>query len=696
MQRLLFLSTVGALLLPAAHGPGAYAAELRAGAAAVDITPHRFPVIVNGYFRERTASVAHDRLKSRALVLDDGNTRIAIVVVDSLMLPRALLDRVKEAASAQSGTPTSRILIAATHTHSAPSAMACLGSREDPRYVRFLEPRIVASIVEASRRLEPARLGWAVVEVPELNHCRRWILRPDRIGTDPFGQRTVRANMHPGYRSPNHIGPSGPADHQMTLLSIQARDGRPIAVLANLAFHYFGRPPVSGDVCGQFGPRLAEKLRAVGLEPPFVGMLSQGTSGDSMWMDYSQPGPAFDFGTYLSAVVEAAARAYQSITYRDAVSLAMAETTLRLRRRTPDERRWAWAQEVLKKLGERPPRSMAEIYAREAHYLRQEPERELKLQAIRIGNMGITAIPNEVYGITGIKIKLRSPLQPTMNIELANGAEGYIPPPEQHRLGGYTTWPARTAGLEVQAEPRVVETLLRLLEQVSGKPRRAWREPDCPYARNVMKRSPLAYFRLGELSGPVAHDMTGRHNGTIEGNVAYYLPGPDRPDLKGGPWGNRGIQFVGGRIVVPLDRLPTSYTLDFWFWNGLPSDVRPVTAYLISVGDPKDPTVEGLHLGIGGTHEDVPPGRLFVYSGDRSRKILVGKTSLELRRWYHVRLVRTRELVQVYLEEARKPELQGKLPSLPAAQDVALVLGSRCDGFAPLEGRLDEVAIFAP
>src|SRR5690606_1445637 len=72
-----------------------------------------------------------------------------------------------------------------------------------------------------------------------------------------------------------------------------------------------------------------------------------------------------------------------------------------------------------------------------------------------------------------LKLKAQSPLQPLMNLELAGGAEGYIPPPEQHYLGGYTTWPARTAGLEVDAEPRIVETLLSLLEQVAGAKRRA-------------------------------------------------------------------------------------------------------------------------------------------------------------------------------------------------------------------------------
>jgi hypothetical protein len=91
----------------------------------------------------------------------------------------------------------------------------------------------------------------------------------------------------------------------------------------------------------------------------------------------------------------------------------------------------------------------------------------LVLQALRIGELGVAAIPNEVFAITGLKLKAQSPIQPLMNLELANGAEGYIPPPEQHYLGGYTTWPARTAGLEVDAEPKIVNALLDLLEELS-------------------------------------------------------------------------------------------------------------------------------------------------------------------------------------------------------------------------------------
>ncbi len=114
--------------------------------------------------------------------------------------------------------PADRILIAATHTHSAPSAMPCLGSREDPGYRQYLPDQIVRSIVLANQQLQPARLGWAVIKDDVHNHCRRWVFRADRLMEDPFGNRSVRAHMHPGHQSPNHIGPSGPADTDLTIL----------------------------------------------------------------------------------------------------------------------------------------------------------------------------------------------------------------------------------------------------------------------------------------------------------------------------------------------------------------------------------------------------------------------------------------------------------------------------------------------
>src|SRR5207248_1204481 len=134
------------------------------------------------------------------------------------------------------------------------------------------------------------------------------------------------------------------------------------------------------------------------------------------------------------------------------------------------------------------------------------PTRELKLQALRVGDLGVAAIPNEVFALTGLKIKGRSPLRTTFTIELANGAEGYIPPPEQHVLGGYTTWPARTAALEETAEPKIAQAITKLLEEVSGQKRKKPREPQGPYAQAILAAKPAAYWRMDEFAAPQCFD----------------------------------------------------------------------------------------------------------------------------------------------------------------------------------------------
>ena len=143
----------------------------RAGAHAVDISPTGFPVRVNAMFTERSADKVADPLFAKALALDDGTTRLVMCVVDTCMIPRDLIDRAKADASKATGIPTERMLVSATHTHSAPSAMGCLGSRVDPRYAAFLPGRITAAIVGAVKRLAPARIGWAQADDWEIGRA---------------------------------------------------------------------------------------------------------------------------------------------------------------------------------------------------------------------------------------------------------------------------------------------------------------------------------------------------------------------------------------------------------------------------------------------------------------------------------------------------------------------------------------------
>ncbi len=94
MKRILH-SILALCLAALAYPPLAPAQDkvFRAGAAAVDIAPERFPVIVNGQVLAARASKLIDPIRAKALVLDDGSTRLAIVVVDSCMMPRELIDR---------------------------------------------------------------------------------------------------------------------------------------------------------------------------------------------------------------------------------------------------------------------------------------------------------------------------------------------------------------------------------------------------------------------------------------------------------------------------------------------------------------------------------------------------------------------------------------------------------------------------
>ncbi len=680
----------GETVRPAAAEPKVF----RAGAAAVDISPQHFPVTVSGGFLVRYANRTLDPLHARALVLDDGTGKVAIVVVDTLMMSRELIDQAKQRAAKSTGIAADRMLVCATPTHSAPSVMGALGTDVDGPYPKLLVGRIVEVIELATKGLVPAKIGWTVADAPEQTNCRQWIKRPDRIDADPFGERTVRSMMHPGYQNPDYIGPAGPKDPGLTVLAVQSPDGRPVALLANYSMHYFGAEPVSADYFGRFCVEVGRRIGAEKTNGKFVAIMSQGTAGDLHWMDYSQPQKKIDIDAYSAQLAQIACQAYQKICYREWVPLAMAQRKLTLARRTPDEKRLAWARQVIEKMKDRNrPTNIPEVYAFEQVALHDEPKRELILQAVRIGDLGIAAIPNEVFGITGLKIKAQSPLEPTFNVELANGADGYIPPPEQHKLGGYTTWPARTAGLEVGAEPKIVETVLQLLEQVSGKPRRAVLAPGGTYQAAVLQSKPVAYWGFDEFAGPKAVDASGHnHQGMYEDGVVFYLDGVNRSGLAAAGRTNHAAHFAGGRMKACVPGLGSTYSVEFWFWNGIPSNIRPVTGYLFSRGKDGAAGTPGDHLGIGGTN--TATGKLMFFNGDLRNELLIGKTDIALRTWNHVALVREGKRASVYLNFNKEPEIIGEIAPGCEPTESQIFLGGRSDNFADFEGKLDEVAVY--
>ncbi len=702
IQRRQFLQTSSGILL---SGPMALAASrantdgessLLAGAAEVDISPPKLPVLASGGFLERMGTELRDPLFVRGLVLDDGRMRLAIVVVDTLMMTREMLDAVKEKAAAATGIPAENMLISATHTHTAPSVMGALGTGVDEDYAAFLPGKIVECIEKAAGAMEPARVGSNSVIDTEDTNCRVWFRRPDRVGEDPFGEKTIRAMMHPGYQNPDYLGPCGPKDPELSVLSVVRADGSPLAILANYSMHYFGTAPVSADYFGLFAKIVSQDLSKQGGSKPCIAMMSHGTSGDQHWMDYSQPRKSIDMATYARRVADRAIEVVRKTSYREQVSLNAVETTLTIPRRLPDQERQAWANGLVQAMGERvKPANRPEVYAKEQMHILDEPERELKLQVMQIDDLVITAIPCEVYAITGLKLKAQSPFAKTFNIELANGAEGYIPPPELFPFGGYNTWPARTAGLEPGAEPKIVEALLDLTGRICGCAPKPLSETTGAAVEAVLADKPIACWPLDNIAGTQAEDRSpNQRAGTYESGVAYFLEGPEMAGLSRHDGPTRAAHFAGGRVAAKCP-LGDSYSVEMWIYNCLPNDARAVTGYFFSRGADGAQGAPGDHLGIGGTYDGgALAGKLILFNGNERDQIAVGKTDIAPKTWHHVVLVRQGTQITAYLNGQTTPDLEGEVAPGCPADEASVFIGGRSDNLFNFEGKICQVALY--
>ena len=659
------------------------AADFRAGAAAVDISPQTLPAFQNGGFLQAKSDRIVDPLHARSLVISDGSETIAIVIVDSCMFPTSLCDQIKRLANRETGIPVDRILISSTHTHMAPAAMMCLGCPADEPYLQYVPERVAKSITEAYQKQQSAKVGWVVVDGSGLTHCRRWITRSDQMGMDPFGQRTVRAMMHPGYQNSAYTSPAGPVDPWLSVLSVvSSEDESPICIMANLSMHYFGGAGFSADYFGEVALAIKQHTEEKHKKkfPDFVGIMSQGTSGDLHWMDYSQPRKGISRKQYSELVANRVIDALSLIEYRADQTLGMAEKRLSIGLRTPSRDRLQWARPLNAGRGDLPPRNRPEVYAQQAEWIQKNPVAEVVLQAVRIGELGITAIPNEVYGITGLKLKRQSPLASTFNLELANGAAGYIPPPEQHLLGGYTTWPARTAGLVPEAEPLIVETLLTLLEKVAGKKRKTPVESPSFHSRAVEQKQPIAHWRFQDMTTDGIKDETRDNPAGYYGGVALFLPGANSQGFETDGYGNRAVYLAGGHVEAALKQQPKQYSVNIWFRNRLPAEIREVTACLCMT---RAETLE-----IAGTAEGPLAGNLILRHGG---KVWMGKTPIATGHWQCVTLTKDQKTIRVYLDGRAEPEIEAPVSALPPMNRL-LIGTDRCG--ATLDGELDDVAVF--
>lgn len=456
------------------------AAQFQAGASTSNITPPIGTDIIGGFVPYPSRHI-HDELQARCLVLDDGQVRLAIVVCDLLGIHRAVSDEARRLVAETSGIPRENVLISATHTHSATSALGQDRLQPDQvldDYQRFVSRRIADGIARAMNNRRPAQLAFGTVDIPDHVFNRRWRMQPGTVPANPFGGvDLVKMNPPPG--SPNLIEPAGPIDPGVSIISVKSMEGHPISVLATYSLHYVGgvgATDISSDYygacCSQLEKLINESSKPPREHPPFVAILANGTSGDINNINFTNPRPAKKPYEQIQFVSDdVASRVFNvvsSLKYKDQVALSAIyrEPLIGWRQVTDDQKKWA--DQTLAG-GQKSPQDLSYIYAQRTKRLSEYTSKEttLPVQILRIGDICIGTMPCEVFCEIGLDFKSRSPIQPSFMIELAHGYYGYLPTPRHIQLGGYETW-IGTNRLEATASEKLLSNLLQMAGELAG------------------------------------------------------------------------------------------------------------------------------------------------------------------------------------------------------------------------------------
>jgi hypothetical protein len=428
-------------LAPAAQ-PQAATASLRAGASRIDFTPTQLPRNILGVL---------DPIHVRALVIDNGNTRAALVSVDAGSVSTDLYNKVSTRAAQELQIPATQLLISATHTHSVPFQAS-----------QGLEEKVMQGLREAAARLQPARVAWGTGQ--------SWInVNRDRV--DPVTNRW--------WEGPNYEGTS---DKTVAVVQFESLAGQPIAVYYNYAVHAVltgTLDKISGDI-----PGATSRYVETSLGGDAVALWSSGAAGDQ--------NPIFFNQTYELREIRIADYARRG----EDISNSMPPGGQGLDRSNP-------RVQVLLQQQERLNETMGQMLGEEIlHVMResmQEPpsgitiagaqkqlscparrrtdtgrggypgtyvdagEVSMRLGALRIGDIYIGTVDGEVYNAIALRLKRESPFKHTMMATLTNGSAptGYIPSEDAYGRNVFTVLGSRLK--PGCAEAGIVDGLVSLM-----------------------------------------------------------------------------------------------------------------------------------------------------------------------------------------------------------------------------------------
>ena len=445
------------------------AAELRVGAAAVNITPP--PGIgMAGYYFERGAQGTNDDLFAKAIVLELDGVQAALVGLDLISTTRWMVETARQEIEQTTKMRGDHVMISATHAHTGP-VLAKRGAREDSqgggadlsqRYSNELPKRIAESVRLAASRMQPARASVALGREEHLSFNRRFFMIDGTVG------------WNPGKLNPKIVRPAGPIDPDVSVVLFEApreqRPAEPLATYVNFAMHpdTVGGQDFSADYPGALSRILAGYKGA-----SMVTLFANGTCGNLNHIDVkwagAQKGPeeAHRIGTILGAAVLQAYKHLQPLkpgvlrARSDIVKLPLPE----LKADDVEKARATVKRYTMKDnsgfMEKVQAYKVLDVAAREGR------PQEAEVQVIALGDeVAWVSLPGEIFVELGLAIKNASPFRYTMIAELANGSLGYIPNKEAYPQGNYEVVSARCAAGSGEL---LVDAALRLLNELKRR-----------------------------------------------------------------------------------------------------------------------------------------------------------------------------------------------------------------------------------
>ena len=418
-----------------------------------------------GYFSPRPNKGALDDLHVKVLLFSDGRTICGVLSLDVCMVGDRLLQRIHEELENQGAAFHRNLIIAATHTHTAPYTTDLFGTEADRGFVESVAVRCGEAVKRAVADLAPAELYAGHADDNPFAFCRRFHMKAGKVVTNP------------GKLNRDIVRPEGEVDRRVGVLRVD-RCGRTLAVVANICNH---TDTVDGDwVSADWPGRMEAALRrqtghdvhVLTLIAPAGNMNHLDVSAAENQSSYAE---AVRIGDGYAAIV---ARVMGAARRIEPAPLCVTRAELRIRAREIPAEEIAAAKAVLAETGAADGgRMTSEELAQGSGAVRRFFATELLAFAANEagktrlfettclkfgGDAAIISLPGEPFAEIGMRIRERSPFPETLVASLSQGSCGYVPLKECFPRGGYETLPVRGGGAGPDTARLLVETAVSL------------------------------------------------------------------------------------------------------------------------------------------------------------------------------------------------------------------------------------------